>query len=134
MSTSRRREVMLTVIPAQERVKGSRLGTEERRCHSVPLPLVGRGQGWGIECMKGPTRRASRGDLPTRGRYGSKRRGSAYTHEEQKMKLASYLADGRPTFGVVTGDRLVTMTGRTKYGSLRDALAAGALDEIRRAA
>jgi len=50
------------------------------------------------------------------------------------MKLASYIADGQPTFGVVTGDRLVTMTGRTKYGSLRDALAAGALDEIRRAA
>src|SRR5215218_8513781 len=49
MSTSRRREVMLTVIPAQERVKGSRLGTEERRCHSVPLPLVGRGIAYGFE-------------------------------------------------------------------------------------
>jgi 2-keto-4-pentenoate hydratase/2-oxohepta-3-ene-1,7-dioic acid hydratase in catechol pathway len=50
------------------------------------------------------------------------------------MKLASYIADGRPAFGVVVGDRLVTMTGRTRYGSLREALAAGALDEIRRAA
>jgi 2-keto-4-pentenoate hydratase/2-oxohepta-3-ene-1,7-dioic acid hydratase in catechol pathway len=50
------------------------------------------------------------------------------------MKLASYIADGRPAFGVVVGDRLVTITGRTKYGSLREALAAGALDQIRRAA
>jgi 2-keto-4-pentenoate hydratase/2-oxohepta-3-ene-1,7-dioic acid hydratase in catechol pathway len=50
------------------------------------------------------------------------------------MKLASYIADGRPAFGVVVDDRLVTMTGRTKYGSLREALAAGALDQIRRAA
>jgi 2-keto-4-pentenoate hydratase/2-oxohepta-3-ene-1,7-dioic acid hydratase in catechol pathway len=50
------------------------------------------------------------------------------------MKLASYVADGRPAFGVVVGGRLVTMTGRTQYGSLRGALAAGALDEIRRAA
>jgi 2-keto-4-pentenoate hydratase/2-oxohepta-3-ene-1,7-dioic acid hydratase in catechol pathway len=50
------------------------------------------------------------------------------------MKLASYIVDGRPAFGVVVGDRLATMNGRTKYGSLREALAAGALDEIRRAA
>jgi 2-keto-4-pentenoate hydratase/2-oxohepta-3-ene-1,7-dioic acid hydratase in catechol pathway len=50
------------------------------------------------------------------------------------MKLASYIVDGRPAFGVVAGDRLVTMTGRTKYASLRAALAAGALDEIRRVA
>jgi 2-keto-4-pentenoate hydratase/2-oxohepta-3-ene-1,7-dioic acid hydratase in catechol pathway len=50
------------------------------------------------------------------------------------MKLASYIADGRPAFGVVVGDRLVTMTGRTRHGGLREALAAGALDEIRRAA
>jgi 2-keto-4-pentenoate hydratase/2-oxohepta-3-ene-1,7-dioic acid hydratase in catechol pathway len=50
------------------------------------------------------------------------------------MKLASYMVDGRPAFGIVVGDRLATMNGRTKYGSLREALAAGALDEIRRAA
>src|SRR5262249_6321409 len=50
------------------------------------------------------------------------------------MKLASYIADGRPAFGVVAGDRLVTRTGRTKHASLRAALAADALDEIRRAA
>jgi 2-keto-4-pentenoate hydratase/2-oxohepta-3-ene-1,7-dioic acid hydratase in catechol pathway len=50
------------------------------------------------------------------------------------MKLASYVVDGRPGFGVVTGDGVVTMNGRTKYATLRDVLAAGALDEIKRAA
>ena len=50
------------------------------------------------------------------------------------MKLASYLVDGRPGFGVVTGDGVVTLSGRTKYATLREALTAGALDEIRRVA
>src|SRR5437868_1321706 len=50
------------------------------------------------------------------------------------MKLASYVADGRASFGVVIGDGVVTMSGRTKYAGLRDVLAAEALEEIRRAA
>ncbi len=50
------------------------------------------------------------------------------------MKLASYVADGKPSFGVVAGDGVVTMSGRLRYATLRDALAAGAIDEIRRAA
>jgi len=50
------------------------------------------------------------------------------------MKLASYLVNGRPAFGAVVGDRVVTLNGRTRYASLREALAAGALDELRRAA
>jgi len=50
------------------------------------------------------------------------------------MKLASYSVDGKPAFGVVVGDRVVDMTRRTGHASLRAALAAGALDEIRRAA
>src|SRR5262249_4724381 len=50
------------------------------------------------------------------------------------MKLASYVADGRPAFGVVVGDGVVTLSGRTKYAGIRDVLAAGALDEVRRAA
>ena len=50
------------------------------------------------------------------------------------MKLASYVVDGRPGFGVVTGDGVVTLSGRTKYATLREVLAAGALDEIRRVA
>lgn len=49
------------------------------------------------------------------------------------MKLASYLVDGEPAFGVVTGDGVVTMNDRlsARFGSLRQAIAAGALDEIR---
>ena len=49
------------------------------------------------------------------------------------MKLASYIAGGKPAFGVVTGDGVITMNGRLKGGAatLREALEAGALDEIR---
>jgi 2-keto-4-pentenoate hydratase/2-oxohepta-3-ene-1,7-dioic acid hydratase in catechol pathway len=52
------------------------------------------------------------------------------------MKLASYLSYGAETFGVVTGDGVVTLGGRLKggYRTLREALAAGALDEIRKVA
>jgi 2-keto-4-pentenoate hydratase/2-oxohepta-3-ene-1,7-dioic acid hydratase in catechol pathway len=50
------------------------------------------------------------------------------------MRLASYIADGKSCFGVVTGDGVVTLNERLdgRYASLRDALAAGALDEIRK--
>lgn len=50
------------------------------------------------------------------------------------MKLASYVVDGQPSFGVVTADGVVTMNRRTKHATLRGVLAAGALDEVRRAA
>jgi len=50
------------------------------------------------------------------------------------MKLASYVVDGRPGFGVVMGDGVVTLSGRTKYASLREVLTAGALGEIKQAA
>ena len=52
------------------------------------------------------------------------------------MKLASYVAGGKEAWGVVVGDAVVTMSDRLdgRYKTLRDALAAGALDEIRRAA
>jgi len=52
------------------------------------------------------------------------------------MKIASYLADGKPAFGVVSGDGVVTMNERLKgrFATLRDALAGGALDEMRRVA
>lgn len=46
------------------------------------------------------------------------------------MKLASYIADGKPCYGVVVGDGVVTIKG---HASLRDALAADALDEVRKA-
>ena len=47
------------------------------------------------------------------------------------MKLASYIAGGRECYGTVVGDGVVTLKG---HASLRDALAAGALDEMRKAA
>ena len=50
------------------------------------------------------------------------------------MKLASYIADNHPAFGVVIGDGVVTMNVRTRYANLREAIAAGALDELRRLA
>ena len=52
------------------------------------------------------------------------------------MKLMSFVAGGKAAFGVVAGDGVVTMNGRLKSGAatLREALAAGALDEMRDAA
>jgi 2-keto-4-pentenoate hydratase/2-oxohepta-3-ene-1,7-dioic acid hydratase in catechol pathway len=52
------------------------------------------------------------------------------------MKLASYVTDGKSAFGVVSGGGVITMNDRlrARYASLRDALAGGALDEIRSAA
>ena len=51
------------------------------------------------------------------------------------MKLASYVANGKDCFGVVTGDGVVTLNHRLgRYASLRDVLAADALAEIRKAA
>jgi 2-keto-4-pentenoate hydratase/2-oxohepta-3-ene-1,7-dioic acid hydratase in catechol pathway len=52
------------------------------------------------------------------------------------MRLASYIADGRPVYGVVSDSGVVTMGERLKlhHPTLKDALAAGALNEIRRAA
>jgi 2-keto-4-pentenoate hydratase/2-oxohepta-3-ene-1,7-dioic acid hydratase in catechol pathway len=48
------------------------------------------------------------------------------------MKLASYIVDDKPTYGVVVGDGIVTLNERLMYGTLRDALAAEALADIRR--
>src|SRR5436309_9463298 len=50
------------------------------------------------------------------------------------MKLASYIADGKACFGVVTGEGVVTLNQRLGAASLRDALAAGALADMRKAA
>jgi 2-keto-4-pentenoate hydratase/2-oxohepta-3-ene-1,7-dioic acid hydratase in catechol pathway len=47
------------------------------------------------------------------------------------VKLASYVAGGKDCYGVVVGDGVVTMGG---HDSLRHALEAGAIDEMRKAA
>src|SRR3984957_3207031 len=49
------------------------------------------------------------------------------------MKLASYMTDGKSAFGVVSGDGVITLNDRLRerHLSLRDALAGGALEEIR---
>lgn len=48
------------------------------------------------------------------------------------MKLASYVADGRPTFGAVIGDGVLSLAG--EFHSLRGAIAAGGLKELRQKA
>ena len=51
------------------------------------------------------------------------------------MKLASYRVNGEDTFGAVVGDGVVTLGGgKSRYRTLRDALAAGALGELKSAA
>jgi 2-keto-4-pentenoate hydratase/2-oxohepta-3-ene-1,7-dioic acid hydratase in catechol pathway len=50
------------------------------------------------------------------------------------MKLASYRADGEDTFGAVVGDGVVTLGGaKGRYKTLRDALAANTLGELKAA-
>jgi 2-keto-4-pentenoate hydratase/2-oxohepta-3-ene-1,7-dioic acid hydratase in catechol pathway len=50
------------------------------------------------------------------------------------MKLASYVANGKECFGVVAGDGVITLNQRLggRYAGLRDAIAAGALAEIKK--
>jgi 2-keto-4-pentenoate hydratase/2-oxohepta-3-ene-1,7-dioic acid hydratase in catechol pathway len=52
------------------------------------------------------------------------------------MKLASYVADGKPCFGVVTDQGVITLNTKLggSYGSLREALAADAVAEMRKVA
>jgi 2-keto-4-pentenoate hydratase/2-oxohepta-3-ene-1,7-dioic acid hydratase in catechol pathway len=50
------------------------------------------------------------------------------------MKLLSFVAGGEALFGALSGDGVVTMNGRIGHASLRDALAAGALAEMRKVA
>jgi 2-keto-4-pentenoate hydratase/2-oxohepta-3-ene-1,7-dioic acid hydratase in catechol pathway len=51
------------------------------------------------------------------------------------MKLASYLLGGKPCFGAVVGEGVVTLNDRLggRFVTLRDALAADALSEMRKA-
>ena len=51
------------------------------------------------------------------------------------MKLASYVVDEKPTFGAVVGDGVVTLRDKLggKYDDLREALAGGALEQMKKA-
>jgi 2-keto-4-pentenoate hydratase/2-oxohepta-3-ene-1,7-dioic acid hydratase in catechol pathway len=46
------------------------------------------------------------------------------------MKLATYKANGKESWGAVAGDGIVDLARRTNYASLFDALRAGALGEV----
>lgn len=48
------------------------------------------------------------------------------------MKLASYMANGKPAYGVVVSGGVATIEGR--YPTLKDLIAAGAIDDVRRRA
>jgi 2-keto-4-pentenoate hydratase/2-oxohepta-3-ene-1,7-dioic acid hydratase in catechol pathway len=50
------------------------------------------------------------------------------------MRLLSFVADGKEWFGAVSGDGVVTLNDRVGHANLRDALAAGAMDPMRKAA
>jgi 2-keto-4-pentenoate hydratase/2-oxohepta-3-ene-1,7-dioic acid hydratase in catechol pathway len=50
------------------------------------------------------------------------------------MKLLSFLAHGKELFGAVSGDGIVVLNDRVGHASLRAALAAGAMEEMRKAA
>jgi 2-keto-4-pentenoate hydratase/2-oxohepta-3-ene-1,7-dioic acid hydratase in catechol pathway len=49
------------------------------------------------------------------------------------MRLLSFTADGKEFFGAVNGDGVVTLNDRVGHGSLRSALAAGAIAAMRKA-
>src|SRR5580704_5999950 len=50
------------------------------------------------------------------------------------MKLLSFVADGKECFGAAVGDGVVTLNDKIDQADLRAALAAGALEAMRRAA
>jgi 2-keto-4-pentenoate hydratase/2-oxohepta-3-ene-1,7-dioic acid hydratase in catechol pathway len=47
------------------------------------------------------------------------------------MKLLSFISNGKALFGAVSGDGVVTMNQRVGHSTLRDALAAGAIEKMR---
>jgi 2-keto-4-pentenoate hydratase/2-oxohepta-3-ene-1,7-dioic acid hydratase in catechol pathway len=50
------------------------------------------------------------------------------------LKLATFTANGRTSYGVVIGDGIADLGKRLKYAGLLEVLRAGALDEVRKAA
>src|SRR6202167_5157126 len=57
-----------------------------------------------------------------------------YATGSAKMKLLSFVADGKEFFGAVSGEGIVTLNDKVGHSSLRAALAAGAMDAMRKAA
>jgi 2-keto-4-pentenoate hydratase/2-oxohepta-3-ene-1,7-dioic acid hydratase in catechol pathway len=51
-----------------------------------------------------------------------------------RMKLLSFVADGKEFFGAISGNDIVTLNDRVGHSSLRAALAAGAMEAMRTAA
>jgi 2-keto-4-pentenoate hydratase/2-oxohepta-3-ene-1,7-dioic acid hydratase in catechol pathway len=47
------------------------------------------------------------------------------------MKLLSFISNGKALFGAVSGDGVATMNQRVGHSTLRDALAAGAIEKMR---
>src|ERR1700759_2990711 len=58
---------------------------------------------------------------------------SQYTTGAGTMKFLSFPADGKELFGAVSGDGVVTLNDRVGQPNLRAALAAGAMDLMRKA-
>src|ERR1700724_4681721 len=50
------------------------------------------------------------------------------------MRLLSFVADDKEWFGAVSGDAVVTLNDRAGHANWRAALAAGAMDAMRKAA
>jgi 5-carboxymethyl-2-hydroxymuconate isomerase len=50
------------------------------------------------------------------------------------LKLATFIANGKTTYGAVVGDGIVDLSSRLPHASVLDVLRAGALDEARKAA
>jgi 2-keto-4-pentenoate hydratase/2-oxohepta-3-ene-1,7-dioic acid hydratase in catechol pathway len=50
------------------------------------------------------------------------------------MKLLSFTVDGQELFGAINGENVVALNERVRQKTLRDALAAGAMDAMRKAA
>src|SRR5207237_938094 len=83
-----------------------------------------------------PTRRS--GKVPFRTRRCSRSSndglsiGGAFRYAE-RVKLATYASRGKISYGAVVGDAIVDL-GDSRYPTLKSVLAAGALDELRKAA
>jgi 2-keto-4-pentenoate hydratase/2-oxohepta-3-ene-1,7-dioic acid hydratase in catechol pathway len=62
------------------------------------------------------------------------RGGSQSAADGARMKLLSFVGGGEARFGALSGDGVITMNDRIGHATLRDALAAGALEDMRKLA